>query len=244
MDQKKCSKCNVYKTFDKYYNDKQKSDGKDTKCKDCSNLKNKKYYEENKDKMKQYNKVYREQNKDKLIMKDKKYYEENKEKIALRDKYYRENNKEKIAQHKKKYREENKEKITEQRKLKYQENKEEIKQERKLYYQNNKVEKLLKAEVYRINNRKRNRIYNWKKAGMICNDFDKLYDLYDKAENCYLCGVLFENISGNFKKCLDHDHLSGYPRFICCQRCNTKLLAIDNKRKDVLLELYRYFNTI
>ena len=87
-------------------------------------------------------------------------------------------------------------------------------------------------------------IHLWKKAGIKYNDFDELFNTYEEATHCYLCENIFQKGKCKFKKCLDHDHLSGCPRFICCQRCNTKLLSIDNKRKDVLLELHRYFNTI
>ena len=68
---------------------------------------NKKYKEDNKEKIKEYSKKYREDNKDKK----KKYREDNKEKIKLRDKKYREDNKEKIKQQCNKYLENNKEKI-------------------------------------------------------------------------------------------------------------------------------------
>ena len=58
----------------------------------------------------------------------KKYYEENKEKVAAARKKYREENKEKVAAARKKYREENKEKVAAARKKYYEENKEKWKE--------------------------------------------------------------------------------------------------------------------
>ena len=93
----------------------------------------KQYYENNKDKIKEYRennkdkiKKYYENNKDKLAENRKQYYENNKDKI----KEYRENNKDKLAEYKKQYCENNKDKIKEY----YENNKDKIKQ----YYENNK----------------------------------------------------------------------------------------------------------
>ena len=76
----------------------------------------KEYRENNKDKIKEY----RENNKDKVKESNKKYYEENKEKLRKqmkqRFKKYYENNKEKIRDNAKKYYEENKEKVKESNK--------------------------------------------------------------------------------------------------------------------------------
>jgi hypothetical protein len=74
----------------------------------------KEYYNDNKDKIKQYNKQY-----------DKQYYIDNKDKI----KQYREQNKDKIKECKRLYRQQNKDKI----KQYYNDNKEHIKQYQKEY---------------------------------------------------------------------------------------------------------------
>ena len=71
----------------------------------------KEYYEDNKDKRKEYNKQYNGIHKDILREKKKEYRLENKEKLAVKQKEYREDNKEKIAVKKKEYYEDNKEKI-------------------------------------------------------------------------------------------------------------------------------------
>ena len=78
----------------------------------------KKYQQENKDKINQQRKEYRQENKVKIAEQDKKYREENKVKIAERDKKYREENKDKIIQVKNQYYEKNKVKINQQRNVK------------------------------------------------------------------------------------------------------------------------------
>ena len=145
------------------------------------------------------------------------------------NKVYREQHRYKMKQYNKEYREEDKEKISKQRKEYRDTNREIISERKKNHY---------------LKHYKNNRVKGWKKQGIICNDFDKVYNLYTNSTNCYLCNISFENSFGNSKKCLDHDHLSGYPRFVCCGGCNGKLKTIDNQRKDVLLELHRHFNTI
>ena len=87
----------------------------------------------------------------------------------------------------------------------------------------------------------KNTIQSWKKYGIKSNDYNSLFNLYSQATHCYLCDVLFEQGSSIYKKCLDHDHSSGYPRFICCHPCNIRLSKIDKQRKDVFLELHRYY---
>ena len=110
-------------------------------------------------------------------------------------------------------------------------------------YQNGKrfrEKKTLHIKKYREENKNKYKISSWKNQGIKCNDFKDLYETYKIATNCYLCDVIFDN--KEYRKCLDHDHLSGYVRFFCCNKCNKKLERVDNKRKDVLLELHRYFN--
>ena len=74
----------------------------------------KKYYEDNRDKVAERRKKYRENNRDKITENRKQYYEDNKDKV----KQYYENNKIKITEQRKKYREDNKNKILEQQKEK------------------------------------------------------------------------------------------------------------------------------
>ena len=73
--------------------------------------------------------------------------------------------------------------------------------------------------------KKFNRIRNWKRRGIISDDYDKLYEKYLTTTHCELCNVeLIENrYSVPNRRCLDHCHHSGLVRNIVCQGCNTKI---------------------
>jgi len=60
-------------------------------------------------------------------------------------------------------------------------------------------------------------IYNWKKSGLICDDYNALYETYIKTMECQHCQTEFTK---NNKRCLDHDHTTGLFRKIICNRCN------------------------
>lgn len=63
-------------------------------------------------------------------------------------------------------------------------------------------------------------INDWKKKGVISDDFHKLYEEYMSINNCQLCGVLFNKDIHNNKRCLDHDHQTGLYRQTICHKCN------------------------
>ncbi len=155
---KKCSKCGrwlVASTFN-FHKKKGGKYGLRTVCKECANVDNKKWRQENKEKIAEYQKNYYQENKEKVIERDKKYREENKEKIVeQRKKYYEQHREERIEYskkyngehreeriaYKKKYNEEHKEKIAEQMKKWHEENKEKKKIYNKKYYEEHKEER-------------------------------------------------------------------------------------------------------
>tara|TARA_R110000796_G_C14432136_1_gene421256 strand:+ start:85 stop:804 length:720 start_codon:yes stop_codon:yes gene_type:complete len=67
---------------------------------------------------------------------------------------------------------------------------------------------------------------------------------FEPSSHCELCNTAFlpkEDYMS--QRCLDHDHISRYIRFICCRRCNTgPLKNWDHKRIYLMSELHRYFN--
>ena len=128
---------------------------------------------------------------------------------------YREKNREKIKEQKKEYmreyREKNREKEREQKKGYYQANKEKIKEKCKAYYESPTGNKV-------------STIRSWKRLGLICDDYDDLYDRYVASTNCEECNIEYGNFrDGTLKwKCMDHDHTTGlFRNFLCCS-CNIK----------------------
>ena len=64
-------------------------------------------------------------------------------------------------------------------------------------------------------------IFRWKDAGIITDDWDKLFERYMNTTHCEICSCKL--ITGNFggnKKAIDHDHNTGIVRNICCHSCN------------------------
>jgi len=140
----------------------------------------------------------------------KQYYEENKQKISQQHKQYYQENKQEISQKQKEYHKQNREKSLQQQKEWYQKNKEKIKE-----YQNRP--EYVKAR----------RIKDWKYMGVICDNFDALYNHYLKTSYCDFCKCELTccTIKSATTKCLDHDHaITDRPNFrnILCNSCNLK----------------------
>tara|TARA_R100000935_G_C2705018_1_gene111804 strand:+ start:45 stop:467 length:423 start_codon:yes stop_codon:yes gene_type:complete len=75
-----------------------------------------------------------------------------------------------------------------------------------------------------------NSIWRWKNWGIICDDFDKLYDKYINTTHCEICKVeLCEGNHGSNKKAIDHDHITGKVRYICCHSCNMNTIKMTHK---------------
>mgnify|MGYP003660348712 CR=1 FL=1 len=84
--------------------------------------------------------------------------------------------------------------------------------ERQLIY--NKTEKGKKSMV----------IGNWRRWGILCFDWDLLYDIFLSITNCEFCNVEL-NTNGATRKCLDHDHSINDKfnvRGVLCKSCNFK----------------------
>jgi len=69
-------------------------------------------------------------------------------------------------------------------------------------------------------NHKNKSIRNWKKRGVISDDFNKLYEKYININNCEICNIEFNKDIRNQHRCLDHDHRTGLYRQTICHKCN------------------------
>jgi len=91
------------------------------------------------------------------------------------------------------------------------------------YYDNNREKLQEIAKKYRKSERgkKLTLISSWRRRGIIDEDLSAVYDYYIKQTNCMICLTEFRN---SMERNLDHDHLTGEIRYICCRSCNTNLL--------------------
>jgi len=94
-------------------------------------------------------------------------------------------------------------------------------------------------------------ICKWKKRGLICDDYNALYETYIKTMECQHCNKAFKKSSD---RCLDHNHETGLFRKIVCHRCNamdsyikypneyTRQEKIKEKFKEYIKEYYQANN--
>ena len=137
---------------------------------------------------------------------------------------YKDLAKQKAAQ--KAWRENNKEKEAERKKVWRENNKEKEAQQYKAWYEKNKEKEAARMKAYRQTEegKKSNRIHNWKHTGVICENFDNLYDYYINCKDCEQCNVelTVDKRSTPTTRCLDHCHKTGEFRNVLCHSCNTK----------------------
>lgn len=94
------------------------------------------------------------------------------------------------------------------------------------YYYRNRFEILDKLKVKNStpSGKRYYTIANWKKSGIITDDYDTLYNDYLITERCENCDCKFGvkgDKSGTFRT-LHHDHKTGEPIAIVCQPCNIR----------------------
>jgi 5-methylcytosine-specific restriction endonuclease McrA len=94
---KKCTTCNVSYDISFFNKDKQKKDGLNPRCKECSRSWNKK----NKERVSEYNKLYYEKNIEYQLSRAEKYREENRELLIEKKKKWNLKNKDKSYKYRK-----------------------------------------------------------------------------------------------------------------------------------------------
>jgi hypothetical protein len=103
---KSCSKCNIVKELSEFHRRKSSSDGRKSSCSLCD----KKYRDDNKEKLSKYFKERRDLKKDELKLKSTEYYILNKEYIKSKSSEYYKNNRDTKLEYQKEYQKKNKEK--------------------------------------------------------------------------------------------------------------------------------------
>ena len=149
-----------------------------------------------------------------------------KEEKSEYNKQYNLKNKEKIKQQQKEYRKKNKEKKSEYLKHYRLENKEQLLQRQKEYDKKYRNKNKDKIKEYRQSEsfKKSNRISKWKHQGILCFDYNLLYDIFLSTNKCEFCNCELDKCNKS-RKCLDHDHNINDKfnvRGVLCNACNLK----------------------
>tara|TARA_R110001632_G_scaffold40793_1_gene102338 strand:+ start:252 stop:572 length:321 start_codon:yes stop_codon:yes gene_type:complete len=78
--------------------------------------------------------------------------------------------------------------------------------------------------------RKYKRIQNWKRIGVVSENYDELYNLFYNTHTCEDCDITLktEGKLENNTRVLDHDHETGEYRGVVCLDCNFKRGWLDN----------------
>jgi len=105
----------------------------------------------------------------------------------------------------------------------YEKNKIEILNKRAELRQTDKYKEDIKKYVASDTGKKSRRITDWKRIGVINDNYVALYTKWKETTNCEECNIeLDEGSRGKNKKTLDHDHKTGLFRNVICNSCNVK----------------------
>ena len=127
----------------------------------------------------------------------------------------------------KKYREKHKEAIRLKGKKYYEDNKEQFRAEARIrskkYHLENPEKKKESDKKYRLSGKKI--IIDWKRVGLIVDDYELIFDRWEKSTHCEMCKRKY---TIKYKKCMEHNHITGEFRSIACSPCNARML--DKKK--------------
>jgi len=110
---------------------------------------------------------------------------------------------------------------------------------RRMIYKNKELEN--RPDKYEYNHTEKQKIslrYHWcRNIDRICklreSDFERTWEKYTTTDNCELCNISFKKV----KKNMEHNHLTGYFRFVACQRCNGYLRYVDKNFQQVMKQI-------
>ena len=115
--------------------------------------------------------------------------------------------------------EERRERKKEQDKASYHKNKDKHKKCHRRYHQSEEGKKSCK-------------ISDWKKSCLIVDNYDEIYYRWLNSEKCEMCGKEYVMTKRGFlDKCMEHNHITGEFRSICCMSCNSKMMHKDRKKE-------------
>tara|TARA_R110000824_G_scaffold73070_1_gene186246 strand:+ start:207 stop:593 length:387 start_codon:yes stop_codon:yes gene_type:complete len=118
----------------------------------------------------------------------------------------------------------------EYKRLWYLKNKERINEKMRLYDHKNKEH--IKEYRQSQQGKKAGRISNWKQRGILCFDYNLLYDIFVKTTHCEFCNCILTagRYTTSTTRCLDHNH-NITDRFnirgVLCNSCNIKDVLKD-----------------
>jgi len=98
---------------------------------------------------------------------------------------------------------------------------------------NIKNKEILKQNRQTANSKKLSTIRQWRFRGILCFNFDLLYDIFLSTTHCEFCDIKLttDRYNRSTTKCLDHDH-SITDRFnvrgVLCHTCNNKDVLSTN----------------
>ena len=122
----------------------------------------------------------------------------------------------------------------------YQTPEERIKQKaRRIKYINKKLENLPDRYEYDYDKKKKCYMrYHWcRNIGRVYklreSDFERTWEKYTTTTHCELCNISLKKV----KKNMEHNHLTGYFRFVACQRCNGYLRYVDENFQEVMKQI-------
>ena len=101
-------------------------------------------------------------------------------------------------------------------------NRERVREQQKEKYHNGGNKEKQQAYKQSAKGKKVNKISDWKRMGVKCDNFDMLYENYLSETHCDFCRIKFGTDGHNSTKCLDHDHGTGLFRNFLCNKCNLK----------------------
>lgn len=98
----------------------------------------------------------------------------------------------------------------------------------KCYYQLNKEKYKQRAKKYAKTDKgkKTMTIAYWKYRGLICENYDQVYQLWLDSTHCDKCGCQYTD---KIPKDMEHCHTTGRFRAIVCHKCNMNML--DKKKQ-------------